>query len=278
MPLTPFQQAVCRIVAANRRRQGEAYIAGGVALNAWLETARLSRDVDLFHDTSEALEAAWEADRRAFIENGFSVEVLRQRPAYVEALIAQGDSQTLAQWTCDSAFRFFPLVEHPLLGLTLHPFDLATNKVLALVGRLEARDWVDTVECHARLQPLGYLAWAAGGKDAGWPAPAILEEAARSAHYGSEEIAALDYEGVPANAAGLAEEWRKALHDARQILDLLPAGENGKCVLMKDGHDLCRLSPAALAQAVGAGRLYYHAGSIRGAWPSFGPVPAARTR
>ena len=33
------------------------------------------------------------------------------------------------------------LVEHPDFGLALHPFDLATNKVLALVGRLEACAW-----------------------------------------------------------------------------------------------------------------------------------------
>jgi hypothetical protein len=38
-------------------------------------------------------------------------------------------------------------VRHPDFGLTLHPFDLATNKVLALVGRTEVRDWVDMVEC-----------------------------------------------------------------------------------------------------------------------------------
>lgn len=36
-------------------------------------------------------------------------------------------------------------MEHEDLGLTLHPFDLATNKVLALVGRLEVRDWVDVL-------------------------------------------------------------------------------------------------------------------------------------
>jgi hypothetical protein len=64
-------------------------------------------------------------------------------------------------------FRFFPLVEHDDLGLTLHPFDLATNKVLALVGRPEARDWIDAIDCHERLQPLGYLAWAACGKEPG---------------------------------------------------------------------------------------------------------------
>jgi len=40
-------------------------------------------------------------------------------------------------------------------ALALHPFDLATNKVLALVGRLEVRDWVDVIECDRRLQPFG---------------------------------------------------------------------------------------------------------------------------
>lgn len=80
----------------------------------------------------------------------------------------------------DSAFRFFPLVEHLDLGLVLHPFDLATNKVLALVGRLEPRDWIDVIECDDRLQPLGYLAWAASGKDPGFTPTGILDGAARS--------------------------------------------------------------------------------------------------
>lgn len=31
----------------------------------------------------------------------------------------------LMQWTCDSAFCFFPLIENELMGLALHPFDLA---------------------------------------------------------------------------------------------------------------------------------------------------------
>ena len=58
-------------------------------------------------------------------------------------------------------------MEHEQLGLTLHPFDLATNKVLAMVGRLEVRDWVDVINADRRLQPLGYLLWAACGKDPG---------------------------------------------------------------------------------------------------------------
>jgi len=45
----------------------------------------------------------------------------------------------------------FPLVEHAELGLALHPFDLATNKVLALVGRAEPRDWIDAIHCAEHL-------------------------------------------------------------------------------------------------------------------------------
>jgi hypothetical protein len=67
--------------------------------------------------------------------------------------VRRGAESVILQWTHDSAFRFFPLIEHPELGLTLHPFDLATNKVLALVGRVEARDWIDILQCDAAVQP-----------------------------------------------------------------------------------------------------------------------------
>ena len=51
MALTEFQRAVCRLIAANRIATGESYVAGGVALNELLATPRISRDIDLFHDT-----------------------------------------------------------------------------------------------------------------------------------------------------------------------------------------------------------------------------------
>ena len=79
----------------------------------------------------------------------------------------KNNESVLMQWTCDSAFRFFPLVQHEELGLTLHPFDLATNKVLALVGRLDVRDWIDLINCHSSIQRVGYLFWASCGKDPG---------------------------------------------------------------------------------------------------------------
>lgn len=65
MALTPFQRHVCQLLAENRVRIGESYVAGGAALNELLRAPRLSRDVDLFHDTEEALVASWRMDRES---------------------------------------------------------------------------------------------------------------------------------------------------------------------------------------------------------------------
>jgi len=105
-------------------------------LNLALDGPRLSRDIDLFHDTREALNESWQFDVELFRKNGLSVSVSRDLEGFKEVVIRQAGEELLVQWTRDSAFRFFPLVEHEELGLTLHPFDLATNKVLALVGSI----------------------------------------------------------------------------------------------------------------------------------------------
>jgi hypothetical protein len=266
MALTELQRGVCRLIAANRIAGGESYVAGGVALTELLGTARVSRDIDLFHDTDEALDRTWRADRELLRGNGYEVTVVRERPSHVQAEVAKGSQRVLAEWVRDSAYRFFPLVEHAELGLTLHPFDLATNKVLALVGRVEVRDWVDVIECDARLQPLGYLAWAACGKDPGFSPAAILAEARRTSRYSVEEVRQLAFSGPPPDAGELARRFAAMLATAAQVHDLLPVGEVGKCVLAADGQ-LFRGSADDLREAVGEGRLRFHPGRIRGAFP-----------
>lgn len=85
MALTPFQRQVCRLLAARRRERGESDVAGGVALSVALDTRRLSRDLDLFHDTREAVTVSWEEDRRTLESAGYDVQPLRERPGLVEA-------------------------------------------------------------------------------------------------------------------------------------------------------------------------------------------------
>ena len=36
-----------------------------------------------------------------------------------------------------------------LMGLVLHPLDLATNKILAMAGRMEPRDWIDVLNVRS---------------------------------------------------------------------------------------------------------------------------------
>lgn len=267
MGLSAFQRSVCRLLADERVRNGESYLAGGATLNELIGAPRLSRDIDLFHDTEDALAAAWMADRLTLERAGFGVRVFRERPGFVEADISRGGESVLMQWARDSAFRFFPLVEHAEFGLTLHPFDLATSKVLALVGRVEPRDFIDTLNCDRHVQPLGYLAWAACGKDPGFSPLAILDEAARANRYSAAELGALDFAGDPPDAADLSRAWRAQLDAARLVVALLPAEESGRAVLDAGGR-IFRGDPASLREAVSSGRLTYHAGSIRGALPT----------
>jgi hypothetical protein len=266
MALTDLQRRICRLIAANRVSSGESYVAGGAALNELLGTSRLSSDVDLFHDTEKALESSWKADRALLESEGLTVRVTRERTGIVEAEVGDDEDRVRLEWARDSAFRFFPLLHHDGFGLTLHPFDLATNKVLALVGRLEVRDWVDVISCDSLVQPLGYLAWAAAGKDPGFGPGAILEAAARSGRYSADEVGQLAFEGDPPDAAVLARSWHRMLDAGRETISLLPPERAGTCVL-DPSNQLMRSGPAELVTALTEGRVRFHRGSIRGTLP-----------
>lgn len=267
MAVTPFQRTLCRLLAADRRARGESYVAGGVALGAALDTRRISRDLDLFHDTAEAVSASWDRDRQTMEASGYRVAPLRERPGFVQATVSIGEASLLVEWTHDSAYRFFPLVEDDDLGLVLHPFDLATNKVLALVGRVEVRDWVDVLVCDKLLQPFGYLAWAACGKDPGFSPQALLGHARRTTHYAADEVASLAFDGEPPDAGVLAQQWRQSLEEAARIVAALPVEHVGSVVLASTG-ELARFDSTGIRAAVDRGDLRFHPGRVGGAWPT----------
>jgi len=264
MALTPFQPRICLLLAEQRKRVGESYVAGGAALNELLGGTRRSRDVDLFHDTAEALAVTWERDRATLAVAGLRVTPSREGPSFVQAQVGDGTNTEVLQWVQDSAYRFFPLVENETFGLTLHPFDHATNKVLALAGRRKVRDWVDAIHCHETLQPLGYLAWAASGKDPGLSPLFILEQAART-RYVQSEIDQLDFEGPAPRAADLSGRWHHALAVAR-----CPSRERRS----RGIRAFCRLRCGCLPGR--GGRLHRrHRRSI--AYVCLGPAPSRRS-
>lgn len=266
MGLSVFQRDICRLLADDRVRRGESYLAGGATLNELLHAPRRSRDLDIFPDTDEAVAASWQADRLLLERAGYEVQAFRDRPGFVEAHVGRGGDAVLLQWARDSAYRFFPLLQHDDFGLVLHPFDLATSKVLALVGRVEPRDFIDTLTCDREVQPLGLLAWAACGKDPGFSPSAILEEAGRTVRYSQVELRGLDFDGPAPTAAELGRFWRERLAEARAVVATLPPEHAGRAVLAANGG-LFMGDLSALCEALGEDELVYHEGSIRGAWP-----------
>lgn len=263
MALTGFQRSICRDLAPARKEQ-ESYVAGGVALNEALMASRRSMDIDLFHDTQEALRRTVAADKELLTNQGYSLRFVREAPTFAEAIVSREGNTTLVQWAQDSAFRFFPLLEHDEFGLCLHPFDLATNKVLAMAGRLEPRDWIDLLACHEHLQPVGFLTWAACGKDPGFGPPSLLQAIRRSSRYSQAELDLLDFEGPTPDAAELGRKWHHYLKQADAICEQLPTEHVGTCVLSAD-QELCTSSPDDLAGQ----DLHFHQGTIGGAWPTF---------
>jgi len=265
MAVTAFQSEILRRIARSRKDGGETYVAGGLALNHQLHRPRVSSDIDIFNNSYEALHRSSAHDLTLLREAGYQVEVLRQLDFIVEARVSKGDSRTDLQWVQDSAYRFFPLIEDELLGLTLHPFDLATNKLLALAGRRVPRDWVDTITCSEDVQPLGLLAWAANGKDLGLTPLFILEMGMRTRYCQQEfDMAIANHSDYDLGA--LSRAWHEMIWRARETVALLPPEQVGKAVMNADGT-LFNGSDEELKSALAQGVLTFHEGTLGGVWP-----------
>ena len=265
MALTGFQTDILRLLAGNRRENVGSYVAGGLALNHCLGTPRQSRDIDIFHDSEAALFASWEMDRRSLETAGYSVRTLRELRTFIEAEVGKDGVRTEIQWGVDSAYRFFPLAEDDVAGYTLHPLDLAANKLSALVGRTEPRDWIDVIASIREIQPLAYLLSAACGKDPGFSPSSMLEYVARR-HYNQVEI---DDRIIPRGAydAGeLCRFWHEEVERTREAVAVFPRDKAGMCVLDREGKPY-KGSPLHLPDAIAAGEVVFHEGRICGAWP-----------
>ncbi len=162
MPLTDFQQAL--LVAMAPDETGERYLAGGAAIHFSPNSTRYSNDLDFFHDSVERVAATFTRDRACLETAGYHVRVEMSQPGFVRAEVSRKGDATRVDWAHDSAWRFMPLVRAKLGGWLLHPVDLAVNKVLALAGRDEARDFVDILYVDEQILPLGAACWAAAGR------------------------------------------------------------------------------------------------------------------
>lgn len=224
MPLTPFQRDLLATLTASPD-EGR-YLAGGAALHFAPHSLRYSDDLDFFHDSEQRVATAFAADRAHLAAVGYTVAVELSLPGFVRAIVRRGPDATRVDWAHDSAWRFMPLVRDDLGGLLLHQVDLAVNKVLALAGRDEPRDFVDILDVMERVLSLGPLCWAAVGKDPGLTPLGVLALLQRRGRYRPEDFARLHLV-APFDLPAAKALWLAALTDADQFVRERPADEIG---------------------------------------------------
>lgn len=224
MPLTAFQRTLLAELA--RTPTDDRYLAGGAAMHFAPHSARYSDDLDFFHDSEARVARAFTRDRDQLEAAGYAVEVEMSLPGFVRATVRLGDAATRVDWAHDSAWRFMPLVRDALGGWLLDPVDLAVNKVLALAGRDEPRDFLDMLFAHETILPLAALVWAAVGKDPGFTPLSLLELLKRRGRYRADDFTRLNL-ARPFDLEAAKTTWLAALDDAEVFARARPPEESG---------------------------------------------------
>ena len=263
MPLSTIQADILRLIAANR--SPDSYVAGATVLHRVEDTPRYSADLDLFHDLEDSVAESAEADAAALRAAGWDFSWLLRTPTFHRAVVRAEERALKIEWAQDSAFRFYPVQEDEQFGYRLHHADAAVNKILALAGRSEIRDFVDVLHLDDGYLRLGALAWAACGKDPGFTPEFLLDHAARHVAYTQHDLDRLSLR-EPLDLGVLKRRWLAALERARTLVATLPADEVGCLYVDADRHPV-----APDPTTDGFHSLVRHRGCVRGAWPTVSP-------
>lgn len=224
MPLTKHQAAIARLLAPNR--SPDSHLAGGAALHISPRSIRFSNDLDYFHDSVERVAQAFEKDCARLEAAGYAVHTEIRREGYVRAIVSRKESATKIEWAHDSDWRFLPVQKDRVAGYRLSTIDIAVNKLLALAGRDEPRDFVDILHIHRNILPLGALCWAAAGKDPGFTPLSLLDLLRRRGKHRPEDFQRLLLE-KPFDLQKAKAEWLATLENAERFIRSRPPAEVG---------------------------------------------------
>jgi hypothetical protein len=181
--LSPLQLRVARVVAGLAEAD-EFALAGGGALIVRGETDRRTRDLDFFGLSPDAVDRLLPAAERALADDGLLVERLRVAPVFARLAIFSDGERTELDLGADA--RLFP----PDPGdpaPTLTSLELAVDKVLAIFGRAEARDFADLMALCVRY-PLARVFVLAREKDRGFEVKYFVEMLTRFQRLRREEF------------------------------------------------------------------------------------------
>lgn len=233
MALSRFQEQVLEVLS--KTRNPNSHFAGGATLNR--NGPRLSNDFD-FNDNPAILAASVETDLAALASMGFTASKAFDRDAklhHFKCTVSKAGEATEIDWSCDSVHRFFPAVRDSRFGWRLSETDLATNKILALAGRREPRDYVDIVDLHKRGVTIATLAIAAPAKDPGFTPELILDEIARNSRYSRDDLTTVN-SLQPIDPVATKKIFLEGVAEAREILSKISFDHIGTVCILADGR------------------------------------------
>ena len=200
--LTPLQEQVAAIVASLAEAESFA-LAGGAALIARGDVQRQTRDLDFFGLTPDDVDRLVPAVDRALQKAGLVVRRIQENPGFARLIVESDDDRTELDLAADA--RLFP-AEPGEPAPMLSGQELAVDKVLAVFGRAEARDFVDLAAVEARYG-LDRLFELAAEKDRGFTPEMFAAMAGQFSRLRPDEfgIAAGQYEQLKRKVIGWQE-------------------------------------------------------------------------
>jgi hypothetical protein len=211
--LTPLQRHVAEIVAS-AAEQSDFALAGGAALIAKGEVARATRDLDFFSPNPSEVASTVPPVEQALRAAGIEVRRVVDYPTFVRLEVSDGTEITEVDFGTDA--RILPVERGPL-GPTVAGEELAIDKVLAVLGRAQPRDFVDLTAVADRYG-LKDLCAKATRKDAGFDPQMFREMLGRFTRLPRDEFDLSDqaYERLERTVA----RWRTVTNDlTRDDLD-----------------------------------------------------------
>lgn len=139
--LTPLQE---RFLDAFFARTQAFWLTGGTALSAFYLRHRYSRDLDLFTLDDRAMAEAGRVAGDAARSLGASLTEIQTTPTFRRVLVASpAGEQVLVDLVRDTDYQVEP--RKPSAGPVRYDAlpDLCCNKLCALLGRREVRDYID---------------------------------------------------------------------------------------------------------------------------------------
>ena len=201
-------------MVANLDEAKDFALAGGAALIIRGDVDRSTRDLDFFGLAADDVDRLAPVVMLALLDAGLEVRTVQENPGFVRLEISSSSDTTELDLAADA--RILP-AEHGSLVPTLAGEELATDKVLAVFGRAEARDFVDLRAVESRYG-LRRLCERATEKDPGFSIEVFNDMLNRFSRLRRDEFE-LDNSAF-ADLRNVVGEWRhrvlELVHDQTQ--------------------------------------------------------------